>query len=136
MRTDMEIMHEKSYEDMQITLLMLPNEKSCAGELIWGHEKTMKRHMLTHGNYLWELIWGHYSLRVPVLMVPNEKSYPSKFIWWHKKKPFSMREHEIIRTHSPVLIFLKLPYMLCGRCTIANCIRIISQNSNRLVGLL
>ena len=39
MRTHMEIMAEKSYEDTRISLLMVRNEKSCPGELIWGHEK-------------------------------------------------------------------------------------------------
>jgi hypothetical protein len=35
MRTHMEIMAEKSYEDTRIPLFMVPNEKSCAaGELI------------------------------------------------------------------------------------------------------
>ena len=100
----MEIIHEKSYEDMQISLLMVRNEKSCPRELIWGHEKPnfarecMRAHMeIFHGK-------SYEDMRISLLMVHNEKSCPRELIWVHEKPNFSregMRAHvEIIHEKS------------------------------------
>ena len=75
MRTHMEIMAEKSYEDTRIPLFMVPKEKSCAaGELIWVNQKTTISWecMSTHMKFIHEK--SNEDMQIPLLILPNDKS--------------------------------------------------------------